>query len=582
VPKTSSKRREKAISGKGRPTRKRRDGTGHAEALAPSEEDPRWKGKRSALLIANSQYKDPALRKLHSPDEDASSLERILKDKKLGGFGSVSVLRDMPAHIIANNIEAFFSRRDHEEVLLLYFSGHGIRDDEGHLHLAASNTELRLLDSTSVSSTSINRHMRRSLCGRQVLILDCCFGGAFAKGMVAKAPAKVETQEYFRGRGRVILTASDEMQYAFEGSKLHGKTAPSVFTKALVEGIETGEADDDNDGDITIDELFKYAEKKLARSPARQQPLKYDLELSGEIILSRSPINSPRRLPNDYSVLVNNSHSQARLLAIRLLAKLITEDDELAEAARQTLIRLKSDPEIAVADYARRVFSYPEHASTPGDVSNVVAGSMSSATKHESKRTSGSVAIKTNATWVFLNLPFTKSFENLFLAYVCGVTAFGLTPRTILDFTGSQSRLKRIRNSIQQCRYSIHDVSSQPGWNGALELGITIGMKDWAGKHDWFVFDAVRYDTQRNLSDLNETDVLVHDGTVEGVFRALMNVFVKQRRQPTIGDMMARYRRVKRELPKILRSTGTTTVFQSRALASLLLAVQIASDPVSP
>jgi hypothetical protein len=400
--------------------------------------------------------------------------------------------------------------------------------------------------------------------------------------MVAKAPAKVETQEYFRGRGRVILTASDEMQYAFEGSKLHGKTAPSVFTKALVEGIETGEADDDNDGDITIDELFKYAERKLARSPARQQPLKYDLELSGEIILSRSPITSPRRLPNDYSVLVNNSHSQARLLAIRLLAKLITEDDELAEAARQTLIRLKSDPEIAVADYARRVFSYPEHASTPGDVSNVVAGSMSSATKHESKRTSGSVAIKTNATWVFLNLPFTKSFENLFLAYVCGVTAFGLTPRTILDFTGSQSRLKRIRNSIQQCRYSIHDVSSQPGWNGALELGITIGMKDWAGKHDWFVFDAVRYETQRNLSDLNETDVLVHDGTVEGVFRALMNVFVKQRRQPTIGDMMARYRRVKRELPRILRSTGTTTVFQSRALASLLLAVQIASDPVSP
>jgi hypothetical protein len=368
------------------------------------------------------------------------------------------------------------------------------------------------------------------------------------------------------------------MQYAFEGSKLRGKTAPSVFTRALVEGIETGEADDDDDGNITIDEIFKYAEKKLAQSSTRQQPLKYDLELSGEIILSRSPINSPRRLPNDYSVLVNNSHSQVRLIAIELLAKLIVEDDELADAARQTLIRLQSDPEIAVADYARLALFYPERASTLAGVSNVVDGSIYSATKRGTKQTSGSVATEANAALVFLNLPFAASFENLFLAYVCGVTAFGLIPRTILDFTGSQRRLEGIRNLIQQCRYSIHDVSSQPGWNRALELGITIGMKDWVGKHDWFVFNAVRYETQSNLSDLNGTDVFVHDGTVEGVFRALMNVFVRQRRQPTFGDMMARYQRVKRELPKILRSTGANTVFESRAFASLLLAVQIASD----
>lgn len=65
--------------------------------------------------------------------------------------------------------------------------------------------------------------------------------------------------------GRVILTSSSATQYSFEqqGSEL------SIYTRYLVEGIETGAADQDDDGWISVDELHEYASNKVQEvSPA--------------------------------------------------------------------------------------------------------------------------------------------------------------------------------------------------------------------------------------------------------------------------------------------------------------------------
>jgi hypothetical protein len=47
-----------------------------------------------------------------------------------------------------------------------------------------------------------------------VLLLDCCYGGAFAKGMQVRADPSVHTADKFDARGLVVLTASDATQYA--------------------------------------------------------------------------------------------------------------------------------------------------------------------------------------------------------------------------------------------------------------------------------------------------------------------------------------------------------------------------------
>jgi tRNA nucleotidyltransferase (CCA-adding enzyme) len=196
-----------------------------------------------------------------------------------------------------------------DELLLLYFSGHGIKDEYGHLYFATADTSCRLLLSTSISAGLINDLMRRSRARLQVLMLDCCYSGAFARGMVVKTDDSISTREYFQGRGRVVLTASDAMQYAFEGDQVHGKGVRSIFTGTLVEGLATGEADQDKDGLVTVDELYEYVHTRLAEEGCGQNPRKWVFDVEGDIVIARNPRPTVRvghiglleSLPGNYS-----------------------------------------------------------------------------------------------------------------------------------------------------------------------------------------------------------------------------------------------------------------------------------------
>ena len=60
---------------------------------------------------------------------------------------------------------------------------------------------------------------------------------------------------------------------------------------------------------------------------------------------------------------------------------------------------------------------------------------------------------------VFLNIPYDAGFQRLYLAYIAGISAFGLVPRATLEIPTSERRLDRIIALIDECAYSIHDLS---------------------------------------------------------------------------------------------------------------------------
>ena len=64
--------------------------------------------------------------------------------------------------------------------------------------------------------------MESCVSRQKVLILDCCYSGAFPAGRLAKGDTEVHALERFHGRGRTVLTASDATQYSFEGDRAHG------------------------------------------------------------------------------------------------------------------------------------------------------------------------------------------------------------------------------------------------------------------------------------------------------------------------------------------------------------------------
>jgi hypothetical protein len=181
---------------------------------------------------------------------------------------------------------------------------------------------------------------------------------------------------------------------------------------------------------------------------------------------------------------------------------------------------------------------------------------------------------------VFLNLPYDARFDSLFLAYVAGTSAFGLIPRATLEIPGGARRLDRILALIESCQYSIHDMSRvqlnrrpppTPRFNMPFELGLTVGYHTRRAEigHTWFVFETRPWRLQKSLSDLNGTDVYVHEGTPAGVFRELLSAFVRHRSQPTVRQMTVIFEALRKSLGPILQETGADSLFEASVFRRL-------------
>lgn len=181
---------------------------------------------------------------------------------------------------------------------------------------------------------------------------------------------------------------------------------------------------------------------------------------------------------------------------------------------------------------------------------------------------------------VFLNIPYDRNFENLFLAYIAGISAFGLVPRATLEIANSSRRLEKILDLIGTCRHSIHDLSRvqldihaprTPRFNMPFELGLSVAYDEIAkgGQNDWFVCETERLRLSKSLSDLNGTDPYIHDGNITGVFRELCNIFARREKQPTTQQMRRIYREVRRNLPTTLHHTGARSLYETRVFKDL-------------
>jgi uncharacterized caspase-like protein len=227
--------------------------------------------QRLALLVATYRYQDAGLRQLTAPGHDAEALAEVLRDPQIADF-DVTILVNEPHHVVGDAIGELYYNRRRDDLTLLYFTGHGLKDDYGRLYLAMTDTKRDRLLFTGISAQQIDEAMESCSSRQKVLVLDCCYSGAFPAGGIPKADSQVYALEKFQGRGRVVLTASDATQYSFEGNHIIGQGTRSVFTRFLVEGLTTGEADLDGDGNISLDELYSYVHDRVIVEMPQQRP----------------------------------------------------------------------------------------------------------------------------------------------------------------------------------------------------------------------------------------------------------------------------------------------------------------------
>jgi uncharacterized caspase-like protein len=192
-----------------------------------------------------------------------------------------------------------------------------------------------------------------------VLILDCCHGGAYTRGTKGSPGASVGagTALLTPGHGRVVLTASDTTQYAWDGEAVQGRPEASVFTRYLVEGLRTGAADLDGDGLINIDELYEYVHGKVLSVSSKQTPAKFADPQQGAIFIARSvrPTINRALLPADLLETLTDRRPWIREGAVLELGRIFLDAHQQRAATAAAQLHELADMTIAPACARRRV-----------------------------------------------------------------------------------------------------------------------------------------------------------------------------------------------------------------------------------
>jgi hypothetical protein len=104
---------------------------------------PLESGRRAALIVATAHYGDSELQQLRAPVADAEQFAAVLERPDVAAF-DVNTVIDEPARVIARELQRFLSGRSHDDLLLVYFSCHGLKDLDGSLYFAGTDTEMAL------------------------------------------------------------------------------------------------------------------------------------------------------------------------------------------------------------------------------------------------------------------------------------------------------------------------------------------------------------------------------------------------------------------------------------------------------
>ena len=292
--------------------------------------------KKSALLIGVSQYGE-GLEELLATPQDVAALKRVLENPQMAEFDQVETLVNPDLVTMQQAIQKLYRQRAKDDLVLLYFSGHGITDDNNHLYFATRLTSKDGFEATAVPARFVQQQSMQCYAQRQILILDCCYSGAFKDGWQAKA-AGLDLRQELGGKGRVVLTSSTATQTSFqqESAEL------SLYTQYLVEGIEAGAADGDRDGKIFVRELHDYVKGKVQKAKPNMKP---DILLDKEgfdILFSKAP-RGDRTL--DFRRLVEESARGGEISTYRRdILRLRQQEWGIAEEAAEAIITSVLEP----------------------------------------------------------------------------------------------------------------------------------------------------------------------------------------------------------------------------------------------
>jgi hypothetical protein len=235
------------------------------------------------LAIGSAKSYDSSLPELRYADRDA---ERFADAMRRVGLVDESSTILLPAATRAAFWRAAFGlkskptaapgRAGEPRKLIIYYSGHA---DEGALHLADG----RLM------RAELHELLASLPFDSKVVLLDSCYSGSLAaKGVAEDASFEIPTVSVDQPTGTVFLSASSGLERAYESEQI----GAGVFTHYVLDGLFGG-ADGNQDGIVTVDELYQfvYAETRrfgagLPQGAGQRPEFVADLKGRGALVMS--------------------------------------------------------------------------------------------------------------------------------------------------------------------------------------------------------------------------------------------------------------------------------------------------------
>jgi hypothetical protein len=216
-----------------------------------------------AVIVGIASYNH--MPTLKYTDDDAYQVYAFLKSPEGGAIPDerISLLIDESAsrERILSAMESTFAKADENDVIMLYYSGHGLPGSFLPIDFDGYNNVLQHAEIKEILDKSHAKH--------KIVLADACHSGSL---LAMKTPFNATRMQSFldgfesASAGTALFTSSKSEEISMETSGLR----QGIYSHYLIRGLR-GEADVNGNKIVTISELYGYVSKNVRTYTANRQ-----------------------------------------------------------------------------------------------------------------------------------------------------------------------------------------------------------------------------------------------------------------------------------------------------------------------
>jgi WD40 repeat protein len=240
--------------------------------------------------IGVSEYQDTTMN-LKFATKDITDVSKLFKKSKIcKKVESKILLNQEVVRDSLRSIRKFISQAGVDDVVIVYFAGHGMLSDSLDYYLASYNTDFSDPSSRGIGYVDLENELLNCKSRKKLLFLDACHSGEVDKDAVEIKPGDVVIGEDIEFRGANSNVVNNDDSRSLEAVKMiftdlkenNGITVISsaggadyalesdlwnngAFTHSLVSGLRDGTPDLDRNGVVTIYDLLNYLQIDVPR-----------------------------------------------------------------------------------------------------------------------------------------------------------------------------------------------------------------------------------------------------------------------------------------------------------------------------